>query len=112
MQGGFRPALRVQLGSIIGDLTWCLAALIGLAPLMQIAWVRWLLGAVGVLLLVYLGALGVRDAMRPAALQPVTAGVVRSGAFRWRFRWPTRWQWVTGWAWAARWLRRGRLAPA
>jgi len=82
MQGGFRPALSVQLGSIIGDLTWCLAALIGLAPLMQIAWVRWLLGAAGVLLLVYLGALGVRDAMRPAALQPVTAGVVRSGAFR------------------------------
>jgi chemosensory pili system protein ChpE len=82
LRGGFAPALRVQLGSIIGDLAWCLAALLGLAPLMQVAWARGLLGALGVGVLVYLGVTGLRDALRPAATRQTDPALERKGAFR------------------------------
>src|SRR5882672_8980536 len=67
--GGFRPALYVQLGSVIGDLTWCGVALLGLAPLVQITWVRMGLSVAGVALLLYLGLAGLREAFwtRPAS---------------------------------------------
>jgi chemosensory pili system protein ChpE len=85
LRGGFRPALNVQLGSIIGDVTWCGLALIGLAPLAQIGWVRVILAVAGVGVLLYLGAVGLRDAF--AARQAVavaaspheTKGAFRSG---------------------------------
>ncbi len=62
--GGFRPALYVQLGSVIGDMMWCLLALAGLAPLVQVEWVRGLLSVAGVAVLLYLGATGIRDALK------------------------------------------------
>src|SRR5262245_8260235 len=65
--GGFRPALFVQLGSVIGDLTWCGLALLGLAPLVQIAWVRSALSVAGVVVLLYLGLTGLRDAWKSRA---------------------------------------------
>ncbi len=80
-RGGFGPALSVQLGSIIGDSVWCLAALIGLAPLVQIGLIRIILGVVGVGLLLYLGAVGVRDALKPAATAE-TSAETKHGAFR------------------------------
>jgi len=82
--GGFRPALYVQLGSVIGDLTWCGVALLGLAPLVQIDWVRAGLSIAGVALLLYLGGTGLRDAfIKRAAAQAVAAGSDRqAGAFR------------------------------
>ncbi len=84
LRGGFRPALQVQLGSIIGDVTWCALALLGLAPLVQVAWVRVLLSVAGVAVLVYLGAAGIREALtsRPAATEAKAApahGAFRSG---------------------------------
>jgi chemosensory pili system protein ChpE len=82
IRGGFGPALNVQLGSIIGDMAWCLLALIGLAPLVQIQWIRIPLGAAGVILLVYLGLLGVRDALRQKAVAAAAAGDSQQGAFR------------------------------
>lgn len=82
LRGGFGPALRVQLGSIIGDLTWCLAALVGLAPLVQVMWVRHALGIIGVGVLMYLGLLGVRDALKPPAPTATTGALENKGAFR------------------------------
>jgi chemosensory pili system protein ChpE len=82
VRGGFRPALSVQLGSIIGDMMWCLAALIGLAPLVQVGFIRLTLGVTGVLLLVYLGAVGIRDAVKPTAPTHSAGGEGKSGAFR------------------------------
>ena len=86
LRGGFRPALNVQLGSIIGDVTWCCLALIGLAPLVEIGWVRVVLTVVGVGVLLYLGAVGVRDAFAAraaAAKSPAAASPHESkGAFR------------------------------
>lgn len=67
LRGGFRPALYVQLGSVIGDMTWCGLALAGLAPLVQVAWVRALLSVVGVAVLLYLGTAGIRDAIKTKA---------------------------------------------
>ncbi len=89
LRGGFGPALRVQLGSIIGDFTWCAAALIGLAPLAQIGIVRNLLGVVGVCLLIYLGAMGIRDAFpkdasrkKQSAVETTVNAENKHGAFR------------------------------
>jgi chemosensory pili system protein ChpE len=85
LRGGFGPALQVQLGSILGDMTWCALALLGLAPLVQVPWVRLVLSVAGVGVLVYLGGVGLRDAFKgmPAAVaasdQPAQA---RHGAFR------------------------------
>jgi len=82
--GGFRPALFVQLGSVIGDLTWCGVALLGLAPLVQIGWVRATLSVAGVGLLLYLGASGLREALiaRPAAAVLGAQAAGHAGAFR------------------------------
>ena len=91
--GGFRPALFVQLGSVIGDLTWCGLALLGLAPLAQIGWVRIGLSVAGVALLLYLGLTGLRDAWLsriagptpaadPASARSAQAGDAQAGAFR------------------------------
>jgi chemosensory pili system protein ChpE len=85
LRGGFGPALQVQLGSIIGDMTWCALALLGLAPLVQVPWVRLVLSVAGVAVLVYLGGVGLRDALkaRPVAViaDDKPAGE-RHGAFR------------------------------
>ena len=82
--GGFRPALFVQLGSVIGDLTWCGIALLGLAPLVQIGWMRIGLSAAGVALLLYLGLTGLRQALITRAASPLlaTADGGDAGAFR------------------------------
>jgi chemosensory pili system protein ChpE len=69
LRGGFRPALLVQLGSIIGDMVWCAAALFGLAQFVSQPWVRLLLGGAGVLVLFWLGLRGIREAL---AAQPLT----------------------------------------
>jgi chemosensory pili system protein ChpE len=85
VRGGFAPALHVQLGSIIGDVAWCAVALLGLAPLVQVGWVRGLLGATGVVVLLYLGLAGMRDAVsrRPLAAMAEQAAQARFGsAFR------------------------------
>jgi chemosensory pili system protein ChpE len=82
--GGFRPALFVQLGSVIGDLTWCGVALLGLAPLVQIGWVRAGLSVAGVALLLYLGVTGLRGVIQsqPAGPAPTAAAGTGGGAFR------------------------------
>jgi len=84
LRGGFGPALQVQLGSIVGDVTWCALALLGLAPLVQVPWVRAVLAIAGVAVLVYLGGTGIREALaaRPAATAAEAGIDQRRGAFR------------------------------
>ena len=86
LRGGFTPALRVQLGSIVGDVTWCGIALLGLAPLAQIGWTRAILSAAGVGVLFYLGVAGMRDALTMTVeVRPATAAgdpADHRGAFR------------------------------
>src|SRR5256885_13755465 len=83
---GYRPALLVQLGALIGDTTWAALALSGTAFLVQSQSVRLLLGVVGGCFLLRLAwnALqeawkgGVPRAVRPSARGDFTTGVVFS----------------------------------
>lgn len=61
---GFGPALSVQLGSLIGDATWALIALVGIAFLVEIPLVRGIVGLVGVFFLGRLAWGALADAWR------------------------------------------------
>lgn len=65
LEGGFKPALFVELGSLVGDASWAVLALTGLAVLFSNALVRVPLGVAGVLLLVWLAYGSLRTALRP-----------------------------------------------
>lgn len=71
LEGGFKPALCVELGSLAGDASWAALALTGLAVLFSNPLVRVPLGVAGVLLLLYLASGSLRAALRPAAGVPV-----------------------------------------
>lgn len=59
---GFRPALLVQLGALIGDSTWAALALTGTAFLVQNRSVRLLLGVVGACFLLRLAWSALQEA--------------------------------------------------
>lgn len=77
---GFRAALGVQFGSLVGDGTWAALALGGAALLAQQGLVRLVLGAVGVTLLLYLAWNALRDAWRPPAPAERAVGSPLGGA--------------------------------
>jgi chemosensory pili system protein ChpE len=62
MARGFRPALSVQLGSLIGDTTWATIALTSLAILIQNNSARLLLSVVGIVLMLKLAWDAMKDA--------------------------------------------------
>jgi len=59
---GFRPALFVEFGSLVGDATWALVALVGLAVLVQNPIVRLPLALLGAAMLIYLARGALLDA--------------------------------------------------
>ncbi len=61
---GFPAALAVQLGSLIGDATYCLLALAGVAVLVQNPITQRALGIVSVLFLMYLAITGIVSELR------------------------------------------------
>ncbi|MDP9913018.1 chemosensory pili system protein ChpE/L-lysine exporter family protein LysE/ArgO [Variovorax boronicumulans] len=83
MQGGFRPAFAVQIGSLVGDALWAVLGLAGAGMLMQIDALRWPLGIAGVLYLLWLATDSWRAAKRDTTIdgsQPAPAGrALRSG---------------------------------
>ena len=80
--GGYRHALLLQLGSLLGDATWAALALLGSALLVRNAAVRVVLGVAGVAFLLRLSLLALRDAWTGS--QPLhsgrTGGDFRTGA--------------------------------
>jgi chemosensory pili system protein ChpE len=64
LRGGFRPALMVELGSVIGDLVWAFLALVGLAFLVTNDVARIVLGVGGCALLFYLAYKAFLDARK------------------------------------------------
>lgn len=83
MRGGFRPALGLQLGSIIGDTTFCVLAFLGLAPLVTHNIIRIPLWVAGALVLAYLGLSAMRDALGQLQLEAASAtGDVQLGMTR------------------------------
>jgi len=71
---GFRPALLVQVGSLVGDAVWAVIGLTGIALLMQHDAVRVPLTAVCALYLAWLGARSLLDAWRLPAADNAPAG--------------------------------------
>lgn len=65
LSGGFRPALLVQLGSLIGDAVWAVIGLTGLVLLLSQDSVRVPLTLASTAYLAWLGVQGLRDAWQP-----------------------------------------------
>jgi|TARA_R110000796_G_scaffold88164_7_gene189863 chemosensory pili system protein ChpE len=63
VRGGFRPALDVQVGSLVGDALWAVLGLLGIGLLLQIDWLRWPIGIAGALYLLWLA----RDSWKSAS---------------------------------------------
>ena len=70
VRGGFAGALLTELGSLVGDATWALIALSGVAYLAAYRPVSIALAALGVLLLLRLAWHALRDAWAGALPQP------------------------------------------
>ncbi len=66
LAGGFRPALLVQFGSLIGDASWALIGLSSLALLLAQEQIRIPLTLASAAYLAWLGWQGLRDAWRPS----------------------------------------------
>ncbi|MFI8745559.1 LysE family transporter [Pseudomonas sp. NPDC077186] len=65
LRDGYRPALLVQIGSLVGDATWAALGLTGLALLLGSAEVRYPLTLASALYLAWLGYQSLRDAHQP-----------------------------------------------
>ncbi len=82
---GFFPALYVQFGSLIGDTTWALIALTGLAFLIQNNIARTILSLIGIFLMVKLAWDALKDARHNKGLNisesSSNRGDFASGAF-------------------------------
>jgi len=74
VEGGFRRALMIEVGSCIGDLAWAALALIGLAFLMENDVLRVGLGVAGALLLLYLAYDGLKAAKTNEPPRPLKDG--------------------------------------
>lgn len=68
VRGGFRPALAVQVGSLVGDAVWAILGLAGAAALLTQDAFRVPIAVIGSLVLALLGLQGIVLALRPAAL--------------------------------------------
>jgi threonine/homoserine/homoserine lactone efflux protein len=82
---GFFPALFVQLGSLVGDTTWAIIALTGLAFLVQNDLAKVILSLIGILLMLKLAWGAIQDAREGAELatssSPSHRGDFTNGAF-------------------------------
>jgi len=82
---GFIPALYVQLGSLVGDTTWAVIALTGLAFLIQNDFAKTILSLIGILLMLKLAWDAFKDARSDRGLDSSTSisahGDFVSGAF-------------------------------
>jgi chemosensory pili system protein ChpE len=71
---GFRPALLLELGSLIGDATWAAIALAGVTILIQSTVVRVALGLIGAAFLLHLAWSAYRDARAGGAPKSALPG--------------------------------------
>ncbi|MBL0729013.1 LysE family transporter [Piscinibacter sp. HJYY11] len=62
VHGGYRPALAVQIGSLVGDALWAVLGLVGIGLLLQLEALRLPIGIAGVAYLLWLA----RDAWQAA----------------------------------------------
>jgi chemosensory pili system protein ChpE len=68
---GFWPALLVQIGSLIGDSTWAILALLGVAALIQNWFVRLIFSLLGIGFLLHLAIKAIKDARAGETLSTI-----------------------------------------
>jgi chemosensory pili system protein ChpE len=73
LRGGFRPALAVHLGSLLGDALWAVLGLAGAGALFTLPVLRIPLTVGGCLLMCLLGAREIRNAISPPPTVELTA---------------------------------------
>src|ERR1041384_1174380 len=78
---GFIPSLFVQLGSLVGDTTWAMIALTGLAFLVQNNVAKIILSLIGILLMLKLAWNAIHDARKETILETATPAVSSRGDF-------------------------------
>lgn len=78
---GFVPALFVQFGSLVGDTTWAIIALTGLAFLVQNNVAKVILSLIGILLMLKLAWDAIRDARSGKELDTLAASTSTRGDF-------------------------------
>ena len=76
VRGGFRSALAVQLGSLVGDALWAVLGLAGVGLLATLESLRLPIGMAGALYLLWLA----RDAWAASKLEFTLDGTAESGA--------------------------------
>ncbi|MGC4008271.1 MAG: LysE family translocator [Pseudomonas sp.] len=81
LKGGFRPALLVQFGSLIGDAVWALIGLTGLALLFGHETLRLPLTLASTAYLAWLGLQSLRDAREVGVVEEGEPGEHHAGAF-------------------------------
>lgn len=82
VRGGFRPALAVQVGSLVGDATWALLGLVGVGLLLQAEALRVPVGVAGALYLLWLAVDSWRSARHAGALDAADAPQASRRALR------------------------------
>ena len=70
VRGGFRPALDVQIGSLVGDATWAVLGLVGVGLLLQMEVLRLPVGLAGAAYLAWLA----RDSWKAASQEFSVSG--------------------------------------
>jgi chemosensory pili system protein ChpE len=75
VRGGFRPALDVQIGSLVGDATWAVLGLLGVGLLLQAEALRMPVGVAGIVYLIWLAWDSWRAASREFSVETKTASV-------------------------------------
>ncbi|NLS10514.1 LysE family transporter [Nesterenkonia sp. MY13] len=73
VRGGFRPALAVQVGSLVGDAAWAVLGLAGAAALLTQPQWHIPITLAGCLVLLFLGGQGLYAAWRPPATEDPAA---------------------------------------
>ncbi|HLP08865.1 MAG TPA: LysE family transporter [Opitutaceae bacterium] len=81
-RGGFRGALAVQLGSLVGDCVWALLGLAGLGLLLQLDWLRAPLGIAGGVYLCWLAWQSWREAKLESVRDDAPSDDAARGAAR------------------------------
>ncbi len=80
LRGGFGPALGVQLGSLVGDLSWAVLGLAGAGAALSVPILRVPLELAGAGFLLWLAWGAWRDARRPGAFVAGEGAAARRGA--------------------------------
>ena len=84
VDGGYRPALAVQVGSLVGDAAWAVLGLAGIGILLQAEMLKIPVGIGGAGYLAWLAWDSLRESMSPptpdAADAPAAGHALRSGA--------------------------------